>query len=442
MKIELSIKADPGDGYVEHWGLWEGAREVMQNAKDAEVEHGAPLMVYYRKETETLFVVNEGCTLPYEAMLMGHSTKRHREDLIGKIGEGFNLGILALLRKGLNVKIRSGSEVWIPSIQQSATFKAQVLVFNIDKGRKEMNRVAVEISRINEVDWKEIESRFLFLKPPLKDESVTTYSGDLLLGPQHKGKLFAKGIFVADDPKLKYGYNFANAQLDRDRKMIEQYNLQYHTQNIWRSATSTRPDLFDAFTDMLDEQAADMAGVNDWTAKELPEALRNKVVAKFHERYGDNALPVDSLATGQEVEHFGKKGIICPKPMQHILESVLGTAASNKSRLAEETVGLYSWPELDGAEQLNLVSALELVNHVEPVTLNDVDVAEFRDPRLRGLFKLGRVQIAKTILFSRAETLRTLVHEVAHREGADGEKGHVSNIERIWSGIVERFRSN
>ena len=441
-RIELSIKADENDGYVDHWGLWEGVREVMQNAKDAEVEHNASLMVYFRKETGTLFIVNEGCTLPYEAMLMGHSTKRHRTDLIGKIGEGFNLGILALLRKGLTVKIRSGSEVWIPSIQRSETFNAQVLCFSIDKGRKEMNRVAVEIARISEGDWLELERRFLFLKRPLENESITTYSGDLLLGPQHKGKLFAKGIYVADDPKVKYGYNFANAQLDRDRKMIEQYNLQYHMQEIWRNATATRPDLFEAFGEMLDEQAADMAGVNEWNAKSLPEALRNQIVAKFHERYGDNALPVDTLASSQEVEHFGKKGVICPKPMQHILESVLGTVATNKSRLAEETVGLYSWQELDSVEQLNLISALELVNPVETVTLNDVDVAEFRDPRLRGLFKLGRVQIAKTVLFSRAETLRTIIHEVAHRAGGDGEKDHVSNIERIWSGVVERLRSN
>jgi hypothetical protein len=441
-RIELSIKADENDGYVDHWGLWEGVREVMQNAKDAEVEHNASLMVYFRKETGTLFIVNEGCTLPYEAMLMGHSTKRHRSDLIGKIGEGFNLGILALLRKGLTVKIRSGSEVWIPSIQRSETFNAQVLCFSIDKGRKEMNRVAVEIARISEGDWLELERRFLFLKRPAENESITTYSGDLLLGAQHKGKLFAKGIYVADDPKVKYGYNFANAQLDRDRKMIEQYNLQYHMQEIWRNATATRPDLFEAFGEMIDEQAADMAGVNEWNAKSLPEALRNQIVAKFQERYGENALPVDSLATSQEVEHFGKRGIICPKPMQHILESVLGTVAANKSRLAEETVGLYGWCEIDEVEQANIFAALALINPVEALTLEDIDVAEFLDKNLRGLFKLGRVQIAKKILSDRSATLRTLIHEVAHRHGSDGEKDHVGNIERIWAGIVETLRSN
>jgi len=32
------------------------------------------------------------------------------------------------------------------------------------------------------------------------------------------------------------------------------------------------------------------------------------------------------------------------------------------------------------------------------------------------------------------------VHEVAHRAGGDGDKGHVANLERIWSGIVSRLR--
>jgi hypothetical protein len=36
--------------------------------------------------------------------------------------------------------------------------------------------------------------------------------------------------------------------------------------------------------------------------------------------------------------------------------------------------------------------------------------------------------------------LSTLVHEVAHHAGSDGEKNHVSEIERIWSGIVQGLR--
>jgi hypothetical protein len=65
-----------------------------------------------------------------------------------------------------------------------------------------------------------------------------------------------------------------------------------------------------------------------------------------------------------------------------------------------------------------------------------VDVADFRDEAIRGMHKDGRELLAKKILADRNLTLRVLVHEVAHRNGGDGEKGHVSNIERIWSGIV------
>jgi hypothetical protein len=442
MRIELSIKADPGNGYVEDWGVWEGIREVVQNGKDAEKELDAPLTVRYRKDSGTLVVENEGCTLPYEAMLMGHSTKRGREDLIGKFGEGFNLGILALLRKGLNVKIRSGSEVWTPSIQKSEKFNAQVLVFDIEKGRKDQKRVAVEIGRMSENDWKTIQVLFLFLTKIPDDKIVKTASGSLLLGDEYKSRLFVKGIFVGNDVKLSYGYDFYSATLDRDRKMVEKYELQYRTQEVWRQAMATRPDLVDPFSKMLDDQAADVSGLSEYTAKSLPDSVKQKIVDEFLALHGPDALPVDSLAVSQEIGHLGKKGIICPKPMQNVLESVLGNAATNKAKLATEVVKLYGWHDLDDSEKAYLEDAIKTVNAVEPIDIDSIDVADFRNPKLLALYDNGRIQIAKHALSDRSSVLRRLVHEVAHRAGGDGEKGHVSNLERIWAGIVEKLRSN
>ena len=115
MKIELTIKVD----YLPNWGVYEGIRELLQNGKDAETEYNAPLTVRYRKDSNTVGIENDGCPLPYEALLLGHTSKVGRPDLIGKFGEGLKLGILALVRTGLPVKIRSGGEVWVPSIQRS-----------------------------------------------------------------------------------------------------------------------------------------------------------------------------------------------------------------------------------------------------------------------------------------------------------------------------------
>ena len=71
MKLELTIKTD----YMPGWGIWEGIRELVQNGRDAEVEQDALLTVRHRKESDILVIENEGCTLPHEALLLGHTSK-------------------------------------------------------------------------------------------------------------------------------------------------------------------------------------------------------------------------------------------------------------------------------------------------------------------------------------------------------------------------------
>ncbi len=435
MKIELTIKTT----YLPKWGAYEGIRELVQNGQDAKTEFGASFDVRYRKETGVLVIENEGCVLPHEALLFGHTTKTDRSDLIGKFGEGLKLGVLALVRAGHGVKIRSGSEVWTPKIERSEKFDADVLVFYIEKGREPKNRVQVEIGNVAEESWNRFDDHFLFLAKHPKNTTIKTSHGTLLLDERYKGRVYVKGIFV-QTADLLHGYDLLNADVDRDRKMVDSFDLGHRTQGIWREAMAARPDLIDKFVEMLEGEAADVAGVNDWNAGLLPENVKEKVAESFTKRHGETAIPVSSLGDSQDVEHLGKKGIVCPKPLRLVVESKLGTVASNKEKLAKETLKLYGWHELDAAEKGNLERALFLINGVTPVTIADVDIADFRDEKLRGLYKDGRIQLAKKNLSDRDYTLRVLVHEVAHKlGGGDGEKSHVANIETIWSGIVARL---
>ncbi len=439
MKIELSIKVD----YLPSWQAYEGIRELLQNGRDAEVELSAPVTVRHKKDTNTLVIENEGCTLPHEALLLGHTTKVDRSELIGKFGEGLKLGVLALVRSGHSVKIRSGSEVWVPSIQKSEKFNANVLVFDIATGRKDDNRVQVEVGNITAEDWDTMKKCFLFLLKPrdIEKNRVETYTGALLLGDEYKGRVFAKGIFVQNDPRLHYGYDFLDVDLDRDRKMVEKYALQYKCQIIWREALAKRPDLVEGFTRMLDQEAPDLDGVDNWAASYLPQKAKEAVVLQFRARHGENAVPVASLADSKDIEHLGKQGIVAPKALKAVLENILGTTDAIKENLRNESVKVYSWGELAADERDNLEWAIATVNTITPVTLDKVDISDFRDQKIRGLFKDGRVVLAHNILSDRIKTLRVLVHEVAHdvSNGDDGDKSHISSVERIWSGIVENL---
>lgn len=287
MKLELTIKTT----YLPDWGAYEGMRELLQNGHDAMIEYGATFEVRLRKDTNTLVIENEGCTLPYEALLMGHTTKLSRGDLIGKFGEGLKLGVLALVRAGHKVKIRSGSEVWVPRIARSEKFDADVLVFDIFKGRKTENRVQIEISGVSVKAWEDLREHFLFLHEAEENAAVSTYSGRLLLDARYKGMIFVKGIFVQHGG-FEYGYDLSDAEVDRDRKMVARFDLTYRMNTIWREAMKRRPDLIDGYLGMLDKQAADLAEISAYDATELPAEVKDAAVALFADRYGKDAVPV------------------------------------------------------------------------------------------------------------------------------------------------------
>jgi hypothetical protein len=438
MRIELTIKTD----YLPSWGVWEGVRELIQNAKDAETEHSAMMNVRHRKDTNTLVIENEGTTLPHEALLMGHTSKAGRTDTIGHFGEGLKLGVLALVRFGLPVKIRSGSEVWVPFIDKSEKFNADVLVFDVQKGRKDDNRVQVEVGGIDSETWEKISSRFLFLTKLRDNLFVSVTSGKLLTDPKFSGKLYVKGIFVGERPELLFGYDLAEAEVDRDRKMVNPYDLRWRTNNIWTEVVSRRPDMVKEYASLLESDAPDVQGMeSDYAAGRLVGEVRQKLAKDFLARHGQNALPVGSLAESADIEHLGMNGVVVSKSLKIVLESELGTLEKNQQKLREQTKKKYGWGELNEAEKRHLQSALSLVNPVESIALDVVDVCDFQDTRYKGFYRDGRVLLAHEILSDAAKTLEVLVHEVAHKAGgSDGEKSHVANIERIWSGIVARLR--
>jgi hypothetical protein len=440
MKIELTIKTT----YLPNWGAWEGIRELVQNGRDAEVEFNAPLSVSHLNGT--LRIENEGSKLDREALLLGHTSKSDRADLIGKFGEGLKLGILALVRAGRAVKIRSGAEVWIPTIARSERFDADVLVFDIQGGREDKNRVRIEIGGVTESEWSELKGRFLFLNRKRKATVVNTYAGDLLLDEADRGKIFVKGIFVQNYPKLEYGYNFANVDVDRDRKMVHGYDIEYAAKSIWREAVNSRPDLFDSFYEMVQNGAEDVRGVDSYSVSSINADVAERAYERFVKAFGEDAVPVANLAESADIEHLGKRGVIVKPQLAALLQKTVGSIETVKAQLANEAVKTYGWTDLNETEQKNLAQAWELLSAagVEHHP-SAVEVVDFRSPSLHGQH-VPNENAPATILVARKAVgdadllLEVLVHEVSHDHGADGDKGHVAAIERNWSKIVSFLR--
>lgn len=445
-KFELSINVK----YLPEWGVWEGVRELIQNGKDAEVEFNAPLTVDWRQGV--LRIENEGAHLSREALLFGTTSKMGRADLIGKFGEGLKLGVLALIRAGRPVTIRSGSEVWNPTIARSEKYNADVLIFDIMGNREDKNRVRVEIGGVIESEWLEFRSRFLFLKDKRESdkETVVTEEGSLLLHKKYAGKVYNKGIFVMNDTKLIYGYDLPSVELDRDRKMVNHGNLTETTAKVWGVAVKQRPDLFDDYFDMCLRIDAphDVEAANHYS---LEYDVESKIAARFKKQFGEDAVPVRTTAESEEVAHFGVKGVVVSKQMLALLEYKIGDADKVKHKFAKSTTKIYSVDELTKAENAVLFQAYRLLCAGFERAAEDfaarVNVVDFRDETLAGLHRsdagysfstwtTARIEVARKKLTDVPSALAVLVHEFAHDKGSDGSKQHVSAIEQAWERIT------
>jgi len=447
-KIQLTIKADSGsDGYLPNWSIYEGVREVIQNAKDAETQFNAPMSVeWYSGATgrKALRITNEGCNIDKEALLFGHTTKFGNAETIGQYGEGLKLGLLVLVRAGLKVKIFTGNdhdgtgEVWIPTIERSDTFNANVLTINV-KDAKYRKRVRVEIEGLSKSEWFGMKDKFLFLPDTDKGEFVKTKKGELLKDKKYKGQIYVKGIWV-ETRSTDYGYNFFDAELDRDRKMVDWYSFDINVGKILDEAVVS--ESFDAkvLFNMLQTNSKDVSG---WSTHnyllDSAELIKNEFISK----YGEDAIPLKTNEQATVLSHLtGAKGIVVPEILGKILEKGFGNFEDIKQKLESETNIIFALDELDDVEKNNYIWAVGTLNlglvklEMEKITLYSAHVCDFNSDEILGQHQGNQVRIARKILNNRTLTLRVLIHEVAHDYGGDGEKSHVATIEKIWQNIL------
>lgn len=435
-KIPLSIKTT----YLPSWGVYEGVRELIQNARDAEVEHSAAMTVEY--VGGVLRIENEGTVLPHQALLLGHTSKEGRSDTIGKFGEGLKLGVLALVRAGHSVKIRSGAEVWVPSITYSEVFQAEVLTFDINGGRQDKNRVRIEVNGISPSMWLGMKGNFLFLEKK-KDTRISTPSGTLLLGEEYKGKVFVKGIFVQSLADLEYGYDLQSADLDRDRKMVESWDLQYRTRQVLTAALGLNSDLFAQFDTILQNSSSkETQNLDTHNVHSVPDEAVDYVHKNFVDAHGEDAIPVTTSEDSRDIEQLGARGVFVTRQHGAVLQRKMGALATIKDRLKKEVLAEHPWDSLSVEEQHNLSDAVSLLDPVCGLTLAKVHVVDFRSEGMlgqRNLLSDGEISLSRKVLGDPDRTLQVLIRESAYSAELYGPS-QLDRVETIWREIVRNLR--
>jgi len=437
---ELTIKAT----YLPGWGIYEGTRELIQNARDAEVQFDAPMTVEFAmrqrngEKTGAIVIRNQGTVLPKEALLIGHTTKEGDNRLIGKFGEGLKFGILALLRHGVEIKIRNGSEVWVPSIEHSEKYNAKVLVFNVTSGHKYVNRVQVEVVGITQADWDDIASKLLFIGD-YPEDSVEVHGGHVLTSPKYRGQIFVKGMFVAST-ELTFGYDFDEADIDRDRRMVN--DLGDKTASLLAQSVN-QGQLQSQVYRLMQNGSDEVAYLSNWR---LEESGRKAIADEF-ERENPGVIPVERVDQINELGSYGKKARQVPWGMRTILEGVLGTAAQHLQALRRSEKKRYEWFDLSQTERDTVRLSASLVARAcqrlgeVVIELEKISIVDFHKDDRYGSYdtESGEIRLAREILGNKGKTLYVLVHEVAHTHGGDGVRGHEESIGRMMEVILNEL---
>jgi hypothetical protein len=439
--IPLSITAD----YAPDWGVWEGVREAIQNGLDSR-DKGYPLVVEH--SDGALRIRNERCILDPSVWLLGKTDKRGDDSQRGNHGDGLKVGTLALLREGVKVRIFNGEEIWTPCVERSDTFNGErVLTIKTRKrpsdywGDRPTSDFTVEIG-ITKAQWNGMKDRFLDLVTiPPNRIAKAGYRGSVLLAPEMQGRIYSRGIFVCHKPELIYGYDFHNLNLDRDRRMVDDWDLRWSVNYLMRELCEKEGEDKDLWLRQiwkaLESEAPEFAGVGDLDNEEINEAM----AATFGSSYGDKAVPVANEDEATKVSFYGLKGIVVPAGMGKVLSKSFGDI-DTILRNALDTSGVYvQISDMTAEERINWNKAINLCDYADiadsDYLRSNVKCYSYDAPDAPlGTHHNGEERINRCLLGNLRRLVGVMIHELAHNAGRDGTLEHRQSEESMFEAVM------
>lgn len=442
-RIALSVSSD----YLPNWAAYEGLRELVQNFIDSQDDSGVKGEIRFEGGSArgTVFLVNPGAKpLTREALLFGVTSKADREDQRGQFGEGMKVGTLALVRAGRAVTIRTQEETWSASLQASPDFGGRkVLTFDTRKRSKGTDQVEVEIGPVSREEWNKIQASFLFMQ---EVEGSKSAYGSVLTGADHLSTVFAKGILVKKIEGMRYGYDLSQITLNRDRSMIDEYDVRSHVVNVLSEQYSTGKIDLDTFIGMFRDNTWETAYGYAWQYSDVTPAMIKKLVRAS----GPKSVITSSNDEATRIESYGWNAIRVTPPMMEAMHQHVKSDYSEYVKFRKD-IGLTTYKELleimrDAVGETFDVNALEeserdnLAWSIATLASVDVKVAPtvctfMRDGEILGLFQGGKIWIARSQLACKHDTIATLIHEYSHNYGGDASLEHTASIERVWTKV-------
>lgn len=387
-KFELPISQD----YVKGWTIVEAVREFFQNALDQEtVEPDNKMFWFYDMDTQHLQIGNRFSILDTSSLVIGATTKADNTDTIGQFGEGYKIATLVALREGYNVVIQNYGckETWTARMIDSRKYKQKILAFDVAKSvftSVPDNNLTIDIWPVTLETFNHLKQYNLHLcaREPIALNKHNTELGNVLQDDKAKGLIFVNGLYVAKNAYLAYGYDLPpkKLKLDRDRRLVGDFDIAWATSAIWREIGATAASLaLVKNPNMLDCKYLSYGITN--------ASLCTAITTDFISEYGDKAIPVQTQQEVDTIKATYKDAVpvIVTDSQQRIIESnelfKPNVTAATPGPTFEEQIATWFIEFKDGMSIETIRSIYEIYKTVgkkDMLQLDDEQAVAFPEP--------------------------------------------------------------
>ncbi len=247
----------------QHWGTERVCLDGMQNhlpsdSKGEQVGLGFSVdgkwvslaqAAKQKDKIQAVRFVDDGVGFDMQNLALLYSTKADEEESRGQFGEGMKMIAAASLRLGLDMEYESQN--W-----SAKPVKKLVTLNDTRHGEnKPIEQLSFEAVRyegkpmfgsrttvwhptpefLNEA--LKLEEKVLDLRPEYKP-LYTSEIGEIV--SREAGKMYAKGIFIYQEPKALFSYNFNDVKTNRDRNQITSHDITENVARIWSDVSDIR----------------------------------------------------------------------------------------------------------------------------------------------------------------------------------------------------------
>ena len=253
--------------------------------------------------------------------------------------------------------INTSAELWEPAIENCELYGGEpTFGFLVSPTRSSgSDKVVVTITNISAEEWVQWRGNYLWLPGAPKVARIATEIGDLLTGPDQAGRIYVKGGFVQQKAGYTYGYDFHHMTLDRDRQLIDSYDLNRAIAKVFNEAGQEDEGMLRAIYQLLSANKGEVASMDTYSDQFGVDAgTVTKLREQFAAEHGADAAPVLTDTEREDALAIGKKPVVVSRPLHMVLGLVSGSVSAQRKALAKEIRRSYPQDDLSEEEQAAL----------------------------------------------------------------------------------------